>query len=475
MRRRGRLRELRRWLSDNLAFAVVASVVSLLFALSFLMEKETVDDPGKVLRRRGGGRRLKIRFMSPGDARAEQAYKQLLRVFERENPDIEVEFIKPAEQRYSVFVTTQMAAGNAADVMFFEDELFPNFAEEGVFLPLDDFIRRENYDLSDFFPLGLQEFTHEGVLYGLPQGWGAIVLFYNRDLFRRFGLEWSDDWTWPEFVEVAKKLTRDLDGDGKIDIYGYQGKHNFHHALVYIWSNGGEVLSPDKKTWTVDTPANRVAFRAWCDLWLKHGIQYQYGGEAEDAFAALSDPFLEGRVAITERGPYYAEELRNFTRFRWGIGYHPKSPYTHRRITRYYGDGYVIWRGTRHPEAAWRLLKFLAGPVGQRMIARLGRSIPARKSVAYSPVFDRPDTSWDEKRLLAAAEFCHLQPITGYFFDFSRIVGQHYDQVFLRHESWNLKRITPEECLRRIQRDLEKAAARYEERRRSRRGGRYRR
>lgn len=466
--RRGRLRETREWLADNVAFVVIAAIVVLLFALSFVMEQDVVDDAGKITRsvdETSQRERVNIKFMSPADAVGEQSYRQLLRVFERENPDIKVEFLKPPEQRYAVFVTTQMAAGNAADVMFFEDEIFPNFAEEGVFLPLDPFVKEEGYDLGDFFTLSLQEFSHDGALYGLPQGWGAIVLFYNRDLLERYGVEWSDDWTWADFVEAAKKLTVDTDGDGRIDIYGYEGKHNFHHALIYIWSNGGELLSADKKTWTVDTPDNRVAFQAWCDLWIKDRIQFQFGGEPEDSFAALSDPFLEGKVAITERGPYFAESLRNFSKFRWGIGYHPKSPYTGRRVTRYYGDAYVIWRETKHPREAWRLMKFLAGPVGQRMIAKLGRSIPGRKSVAYSPVFDRPDTSWDEKRLLAAADFCHLQPITGYFFDFSRIVGQHYDQVFLRHESWNLKRITPDECLIRIQRDLEEAAARYEERR----------
>ena len=161
-RQRHRLDNAREWLGENLAFVVIATVITVLFLSSFLMQSAEVSDPGKITRTSDTGRRdrVKIKFMSPGDAVMEMSYRQLLRVFERENPDIEVEFIKPADQRYGVFVTTQMAGGNAADVMFFEDEIFPNFAEEGVFLPLDDFVRRENYDLTDFFPIGLREFSH---------------------------------------------------------------------------------------------------------------------------------------------------------------------------------------------------------------------------------------------------------------------------------------------------------------------------
>ena len=62
--------------------------------------------------------------------------------------------------------------------------------------------------------------------------------------------------------------------------------------------------------------------------------------------------------------------------------------------------------------AAWEFLKYIAGVPGQRLIARLGRSTPGRKSVAYSKYFNRPDTPYNERRMVDAIDFVHLQPIT---------------------------------------------------------------
>src|SRR5688572_17867190 len=53
----------------------------------------------------------------------------------------------------------------------------------------------------------------EGVLMCLPQNVSSLVVYYNRDLFRRFRVaEPTAGWTWTEFVIRAVNLTRDAQG-----------------------------------------------------------------------------------------------------------------------------------------------------------------------------------------------------------------------------------------------------------------------
>jgi len=60
-------------------------------------------------------------------------------------------------------------------------------------------------------------YTKDGVIYGIPTHIGTGVIFYNRALFDEAGVSVDEIKTWDDYVEAGKKLTKDTDGDGKID------------------------------------------------------------------------------------------------------------------------------------------------------------------------------------------------------------------------------------------------------------------
>jgi ABC-type glycerol-3-phosphate transport system substrate-binding protein len=104
-------------------------------------------------------------------------------------------------------------------------------------------------------------------------------------------------------------------------------------------------------------------------------------------------------------------------------------------------------------DAAWEFFKYLAGVPGQRMVARLGRSTPGRKSVAYGPYFNREDTPYDESRITNAIEFAHLQPITPNYADVRRLWQKYVDRIFLR-ESGVFQKLTPRQALEQMEVEL---------------------
>ncbi|MCJ7840151.1 extracellular solute-binding protein [Lederbergia sp. NSJ-179] len=80
--------------------------------------------------------------------------------------------------------------------------------------PLDDLIAKSDFNLED---LNLVSFAHsydpEGRLIGLPDGVGFKALFYNKDIFDLFGVEYpTGEITWDEGMELAKQMTGERNG-----------------------------------------------------------------------------------------------------------------------------------------------------------------------------------------------------------------------------------------------------------------------
>jgi len=75
---------------------------------------------------------------------------------------------------------------------------------------------------ADFSPQQLKTATVDGKLIALPWFGDVRPLIYRKDLLQAAGVpEPTGSWTWDEFLTYAKKLTRDLNGDGIIDQYGF--------------------------------------------------------------------------------------------------------------------------------------------------------------------------------------------------------------------------------------------------------------
>ena len=99
---------------------------------------------------------------------------------------------------------------NVADYVTFEQ-----------LLPLDPFIEKGIISVDNLSEATLDMYRFDGKLYAIPSGVSTTLLFYNKDMFDAAGAAYPDEsWTWNEYIETAKKLTRDTNSDGKIDVWG---------------------------------------------------------------------------------------------------------------------------------------------------------------------------------------------------------------------------------------------------------------
>ncbi|GLK65338.1 MULTISPECIES: ABC transporter substrate-binding protein [Paracoccus] len=160
----------------------------------------------------------------------ENPMAELVAKFEAENPGIRIEAMNVPWNSYYDNLYTSIVGGNAPDAAMLKMFALPRLLEMEALEPLDDWI--DAWEGKDDILPNLFELTRaeDGKQYYLPVQYVALYLYYRADMFDELGL--TPPQTCDEFRDAAIKLTRDTDGDGKIDTYGFGfrgGKSGHEH------------------------------------------------------------------------------------------------------------------------------------------------------------------------------------------------------------------------------------------------------
>src|SRR5262244_1887828 len=122
--------------------------------------------------------------------------------------------------------------------VFFMDVIWPaEFAAAGWALPLDTFFARDAQ--KPFLPAAIRANTYAGAIYGVPLFVDAGLLYYRKDLLRKY--KFPPPHTWPELLEQAKTIVA---GEKDAGLTGFSGQFKQYEGLVcdmmeYILSNNG--------------------------------------------------------------------------------------------------------------------------------------------------------------------------------------------------------------------------------------------
>ncbi|SHJ58791.1 ABC transporter substrate-binding protein [Tepidibacter formicigenes] len=176
-------------------------------------------------------------------------WEPILKEFEEEN-NVEIDLGIIPWEGYPEKYATAIAAGEGPDIGYMYAEMFPQFIEMGAVEDLTPYLTDKDYENYIY----IEDGKMLGGLYGLAiEAANPAVLYYNKDILEELGEEVPK--TWEDFRRIAKKATKDTDGDGKIDQWGFaQGwGANFFGDLNwnwygFLWQAGGELYNDDLKT-----------------------------------------------------------------------------------------------------------------------------------------------------------------------------------------------------------------------------------
>lgn len=255
---------------------------------------------------------------------------QVIEMYEEENPHVKIEPEYSGFDGYFDKLNTQLAAGNAPDIIQFGGNL-NDFVLRDVILPLDDFVGN-GLDISLHDKSMIDSATMNDSLYGVTLGttaWGVLV---NKTLLEEAGIAMpSKEWTWEEFQELTVQLTENLDGtygagDFREDGFGVflaqrdkftykDGEVQFDVQDVKDWFNlwkdlreSGGAAIPEVQVAASQTPEQSLLVQR--DVAMESIASNQlsaYAGATEDEFELYPFPYNSetGKNGISLRPSQY--------------------------------------------------------------------------------------------------------------------------------------------------------------------------
>ena len=308
--------------------------------------------------------------------------RDMLEQFQRSHPDIRVFYaLDPPSEIFDEKTLADFQAGTAADVFQGCCSSFPIWAQKGYALDLRPYVQADldQAAIQDWDPVQYQAFfARDGKQYGLPKYHGALALYYNKDLFDKYAVDYPDgSWDHDDYLAAMRRLTHDRDGDGKTDLWGSMLDISWDRVQVHINAWGGHLADPKDpaRSQMAETAALQalewLRARMWDDRVMATSLDVQKMG--------TSEAFVAEKLAMVEDGSWALKSILSGASFRIGVAPFPAGPA--RRATLATTDGFGIYAGTKHPKAAWELVKFLISQEYGRAMAKAQFLQPARASL----------------------------------------------------------------------------------------------
>ena len=370
--------------------------------------------------------------------------QEMLEKFHATHPNIRVYYnLDPEQHEYEQKSLADLEAGTAADVFQGCCNYLPIWAQKGLLLDLSSYVQADldRETIADWDPVQYEAFfTRDGQQYALPKYHGALGLYYNKDLFDQAGLDYpTDSWTHDDYLAAMEHLSTSHNKEGQPGVWGSMTNISWERLQVHVNAWGGHFVDPNDPTKSqMAHPLTLQALewlraRMWDDKVMATELDVQNKGTQE--------AFIAGQLAMVEEGSWALKNILVNANFRVGLAAFPAGPA--RRATLATKDGFGIYAGTKHPDAAWELLKFLISKEYGQAMAKAQFLQPARESLVEEWVrFVRtefPDKTKDLNIAAFADGHRNGYSVTGEEFanqaDAERLADPAWQQIFTLGQS----------------------------------------
>jgi multiple sugar transport system permease protein len=359
------------------------------------------------------GERELVVLAEEGHLAAWREIEALAREFEREHPGVRVKLLPLGGAAGAQDKATFLIAGGVPlDLLRIDVTELAAYLDEGALVDLEPYFEADpSWDEGAYFPLVLEALRDErGHLHGLPSTFTPYVMYVNLDRLAELGLDVpAEEWSWEDFLALARRATVDDDGDGRADRFGISLTQWLQAVSPWVWQAGGELLVADgaggpRLRSGMDAPEFVAAMR------FLRGLLHEERVASFDASFAnqlTQGLFQAGRALFYGPVGYWETyRFKGIDSFRWDVLPLPRGRVAATSVAM---TVYVVPRTAREPELAYRFLRRLASPAYQRMLARIGNGVPGLVEAARSADFLKPDVAPESEHVfldvLAHARF----------------------------------------------------------------------
>lgn len=322
-----------------------------------------------------------------------------LRAFTDQHPEWKIVSSAYLNGRDAQKLMTAIVGGDPPDVIIQDRFTIGEWASRDTFLDLSPYISRSQEQEAsggpdgiyreEFYPACWNEAVYRGRVHGIPCGTDARALFYNEDALREAGFVDQSGKVvpprdWEDLRRYALALTK-RDARGNMTQLGFAPSYGDSWLYIYGFLNGGSFMSEDGTTVTMGESRIVEALEYMATLYDDVG-----GVRQTDAFLGATtgvelDPFAIGRVAMKIDGSWQLRAMAEYhpsARFRVAP---PPAPAGKESVSWSGGYSYVVPVGTKHPEMAFELIRFLVSNEGWAIQHDVNSRYASSRGLAYIP------------------------------------------------------------------------------------------
>ncbi len=300
--------------------------------------------------------------------------------FEKSHPGIEVRYTSGIEKKdYSEWCAKRILEGKMPDVFMVLDTDFNQYCSLGILQELNSFMESDpEFQSEEIFrtAMDIGKGTEE-IQYALPYEIVPTMLFVNKTLLQQEGIEMpQQDWTWDDFMEICRKVTKDTDGDGRIDQFGTYN-YSWQDAM---YTSGGSAFDNERQN--VDFSNQYVVeslkfMKELLSLNQEENVTQEDFDAGKVAFMPLT--FAEYRTYKT-----YPYKIKKYSNFQWDCTTFPGRT-KGENISKVDALLMGINHDSTEKELAWEFLKELVcGYESQLDIFRYSQGVSVLESVTRS-------------------------------------------------------------------------------------------
>lgn len=360
---------------------------------------------------------------------SDRLFDEAIAAFEKEYPGIKVRYRSGTLKRdYSEWLSQKIIKGNEPDVFCILPKDFNTFASIGILNDLDNSINSDTkFDKSKMYMNAIKAGQFLGRQYALPSEIVPVLMFVNKTLLSREGINIPQgDWTWDDFYDICKKVTKDTNGDGKIDQFGTFG-FSWQDA---VYTNGQRLFDSNGSSAYFDRPEVLEAVKFLVKL-NKLNLNFKVTANDFDAGKVAFRPFPFSTYKAYKPYPY---RVKKYGQFEWECIKLPKGPHGN-NASELYSFLMGISSRTKHEKEAWEFLKYLIYNENmQTNVLKYSYGIPVLRYITESEfgeqVFSKvsPEENFINKSLLS--EVIEQSTVTPKFQKYEEAIRMADKEIF---------------------------------------------
>jgi sn-glycerol 3-phosphate transport system substrate-binding protein len=247
----------------------------------------------------------------------------------------------------------------------------------GNYKILDYIEKQKDFDQDDFYP-GIWDYArYKGKICAIPFNISTPIMYYNKKLLTETGLDPDKPpQTWEALLEAAKKITRDINGDGAPDIWGFDTKDSPWIFKSFLLQNDNMIIDSATEDPLFDNESGVETAAYWKKLIDAQAMPVGMHQLAEKQF-------LGGNLAFLMASSNRLGRWLGKTDFEFGVAFLPENK---RRAVAVGGAVLVLFPYSEDEDnATWEFINWLTKPEQLAQFATTTGYIPIRKSILDLP------------------------------------------------------------------------------------------